>query len=49
VARVVVPGLDGYPFHAHYMPGDRALAFAARAEAGDDGTASMDTHLDGPV
>jgi ribosomal protein S12 methylthiotransferase accessory factor len=31
VARVIVPGLDGYPFHAHYAPGERALAFAQRA------------------
>ncbi|MCC7054320.1 MAG: YcaO-like family protein [Gemmatimonadaceae bacterium] len=33
VARVVVPGLDGYPFHAHYQPGARVRAFAARAAA----------------
>lgn len=33
VVRVVVPGLEPYPFHTHYSPGHRAVAFArARSE-----------------
>lgn len=31
VVRVVVPGLEGYPSHQHYMPGRRARVFAERA------------------
>lgn len=46
VVRVVVPGLEGYPFQ-HYRPGPRARALTARI-AGEDAASGMAAEIAGP-